>query len=609
MAPEKPRPAPVNDSEVEPTREPRDAISPLMQDPVTLLASFPGLPLPEQVNLFLLAPAELRREFLLSSTDPGGLISHLSVQEAYMTLKEIGYPDAAPLLAHMTPAQLRFWTDLDTWDKEDFRPETLLHFLELLHACGQDRLALWVAMIDPEPLVLALRAFGMVTKFDIFKDPMEEQDDLPPFETFDGYYRYHCLDEAALPHMKTLLRILHTETPERYGMIMESAYQDLPPEVQDEALRFRNARLADRGVPCFEEALGIYRPLTEEAFRLIVQSLPLAREDTGPGSVVFPMRWLPQGGLVRKALRSLASRPEADALRMELASLGNRVVVADGMDAGNPECMKAALQKVSSYLTIGLEHLGCRNERAAASRILESRLMLLFRLGYTQVHRLQETARPLLDRTRFRWAGQLFCLAGTPFEEILRGLSRPRPLFYEGIHPGNFLGFREFQSLQDIRTSEHRLSAVRHLFDFFSRRDLSPDAIKITCLEGGWGDRADCIGWMPVLQTLRVNGLLRGSEAFRLLLPEEVREFARRCFLEARDAGGRTLDPAYTPKLVGWILGQMGVVPPPVRQILEDYISAGAERLEEELGGLGPDTIPDPRFVQALCMNMGIRSE
>jgi len=601
MSPDRPKPTPVPGSTSESGGGIRERIARLQENPANLLKEYPHLPFPEQMQLFLFAPAELRRELLLVSSHAKQLVSHLPVQEAYLTLKEIGASDAIPLLAHMTPEQILYWNDLDTWDKDDFRPETLIRLLELMQQCGQDRLAEWVGTLDPETLVLLLCAFGQVTKLDIFQEPAEE-DDLPPYQSVDGYYRYHFLDDRVRPHIEAILRILHARDPQRYGMILESAYQDMPSEVQEEALRFRNGRLSDQGIPDFEESMEIYRPLSDDDFQFRLQTVPPRSENREPFSVVYPVRWLPPDSMLRKALRSLAGQPEADTLRMELASLGNKVVVADGMEANNPHYVKAALQKVSGYLTIGLEHLGCRDEKAAASWMRKSWLIFLFRLGYSRVHRLRETAVSLLDRTQFRWAGRALSLAGPPFEETLWGLTRPRPLFFQGDHPDTFLGFRDFQCMEDIRTAEHRLTAIALLAGFFSGRDLSPEAIKVTCLEGGWGDRADLIRWSSVLQTLRVNQLIADSEAFRLLHPEEVRRFMEAFFQDDPDGSGRRVDPAYTSGIIRWVEHETGGAGSPANRILTEWIRSCIHQLEQELGGLKPDQVPDPRYVESLCL-------
>jgi len=595
-------PAPPSDPPGRPGHPLRDLIAWVHQEPEKLLEVFPSLSLDDQTNLFLLASGDLRRELLAVAPRADQLVARLPVQEAYLSLKEIGYADALPLLARLTPEQIRYWIDLDTWRQEEFLPEAFLFCFQVMHACGQDRLARWLETVDPEPIVLSLVRYGFVSKLDIFKDAVEEESDLPPYVTFDGYYRYHCTDDAARPHLEAALRILFARDPNRYAMMLESAVQDVPSEVQEEALRFRNGRLADRGIPSFEEAMQIYLPLPDEAFHDLVRTVPPDRARQEPFGALYPVRWLSADSFLRAVLRTLAGRPEADAIRMELASLGNRVVVADGMEVNNPQFLKAGLRKVSGILTIGLEHLAGRDATRAAGWILKCWLIFLFRLGYTRVHQLAQRSEPIFRGTRFRWANRNLCLAGPPFEETLWALSRPRPLFFQGTDPESFLGFRDFQSLEDIRATEQRLEAAAALGDFFDRRDLPPERIKEICLEGGLGDRLESIQWAAVLHTIRAAEMLDGAEAFRLLAPTEIPAFLRQAFSGRPGRAGRSLDPGYTRSLLAWVRADTRLTSPEAGRILEEWIRAGTQALEQELGGLDPERAPDPRFIQSLCV-------
>jgi hypothetical protein len=580
----------------------RDLIAWVQHEPAKLLEIFPSLCFEDQMSLFILSSGDLRRELLMASTHADRLVAQLPVQEAYITLKEIGYADALPLLTYMTPEQIQYWTDIEIWEKEDFLPGTFLFFFQIMQQCGQEKLAQWLETIDPEPIVLAIISCGTVSKLDIFKDPVEEESDLPPYTTYDGYFRYHCMDEKAQPYIEEALRILSTRDPARYGMLLESAYRDVPSEVHEEALRFRNGRLSDRGIPTFDDALEIYRPLTDEAFRHLVKTVPTTRESRESFSALYPVRWLSPDSFLRNTLRRLGGRPEADAIRMELAALGNKLVVADGLEINNPQLVKAGLQKVAGYLTIGLESLAGRDEEKAADWIMKCWLIFLFRLGYSQVHRLAERAAPLFRNTRFRWAGHTLSFAGPPFEETLWALSRPRPLFFEGQSPENFLGFRDFQSLADVRVMEQRLEASAALFDFFSRRELTPDKVKLICLEGGLGDRLDMIQWPSILQTIRATEMLTGKEGFRLLLPGELPDFIQKAFTGEAGRGTRKIDPAYTDSLLRWVRSETRLSDPAVNRILEDWVRAGSRGLEEELGGLASGQVPDPRFIKSLCV-------
>ena len=213
------------------------------EEPGRLLEAFPGLPLAEQLSVLLLAPGRLKQDLLLSSPLAARLVPMLPEQEIYLTLKEIGLEDALPILSLMSREQLHYLSDLEAWQKERFEAPEFLKIIKMIHQCGEDKLAEWLDAADPELLVLLLREYGHVTKFDLTKDPMEDSASQTAI-TYDGFYRYHPKRQKDAPLLAPVLRILKVTNTERFGMVMESVYRDLPSEVEDQALRFRSSAFA-----------------------------------------------------------------------------------------------------------------------------------------------------------------------------------------------------------------------------------------------------------------------------------------------------------------------------------------------------------------------------
>lgn len=582
----------------------RDLLRGLEEDPGEILKTFPHLPFADQLSVLLLTSGALRQDLLLSSPLAGKLVSSLPDQEVYLTVKEIGFEDALPMLSLMSREQLRYLNDLEAWDKARFEAPAFLKLIRLIHQCGEDKLAAWLSAVDPELLVLLLKDYGSVSKFDVTADPME---DATPHTaiTQDGYYHYLPNQRDFAPLINPVLRILKATNPERYGMVMESAYVDPPAEVEEEALRFRSGRLAEKGMPEFEEACEIYRPLTDERFLELTAHTPPSTPAPSPQTLaLYPVRWLPAGSFFREALAAAGDHPEADRIRVELASLGNKVLIAGGMDATSPESLKAALKKVADTLTLALEHLADRNVDEAASWLTRAWLHHLFQLGVSQVWRLSERARRLRDRAGFPWIDRFHLLADSPLDDTLLGLLRPRPLYCEGHGPGGAAEFREFAGMQDVRTTAARLAATEALADLFSDAlRFSPEKIKETCLEAGLGDQLDRVKWSQILQTTWVLQRLTGQEVFRPLTLEEVSRFLRDAFAGAPGTPERRLEPSFTGSLQLWVSDRTGALEGEAGEILQEWIEAGGRQIEEELAGLDPEKPVDSRFVRCLCIH------
>ena len=579
----------------------REALAWIEKDPERLMETFPQLSFSEQLDLVLFTSGSLRQKLIASSPHSMSLVSALSEAEVYLTLKDIGLKHAATLLSLMTPEQDQFLVDLELWKKENFDPPGFLELVDLVHHCSEERLARWLESMDPELIVLTLLRNGRVSKFDPSLDPLETSEEAAPISC-DGYYRFHPAQEEVRPLIGPIIRILYERDVERYGMVLESACQDQIPEVEIEALRWRQSRLADKGYPAFEEACQIYQPLSQEEFQRLAREVPLPDRDAQqPAAALYPVLWLSADSFLRKALRKAARGPQRDRVLAELADLGNRVLVADGLECSDAWALKSSLEKAAGYLTIGLQDLTGGNVDEAASWISRTWLNFLFRLGYGQVKRLADRAIRIRPLTRFRWIDRFHDLPDSPFQETLLGLARPRSLLAEAPTPENFLGCREFASLQDVHIAEERLACVESLARLFSLRlSLPPERIKEICLAEGLADRLDTLKWSQVHNTMWANKLLSDRWEFRPLVPGQVRRFLEIAFRRRRAGHPARLHSSVVRDLLVWVNEGLSDLQGSSRTAAEAGILQGIQRLEQELGGLAKDAPIDGRFIQSL---------
>ncbi len=600
MGPEDPK---TTEDEQEPTAQTlREVLRWVKEEPAKILQAFPELPFTEQLSVLLLTSGQFRQDLLLATPLARELVPLLPEQEVYLTLKEIGLEDALPVLSLMTREQLHYVNDLEAWQKESFEAPAFLKVIKLIYQCGEDRLADWLDAADPEILVLLLKDYGSVSKFDVSQDAVEE----PTPDTalsYDGFYRYHPKRQEFAPLLDPVLRILKASSPERFGMIMESAYRDLPAEVEEEALRFRSRRLSEKGMPGFEEACEIYRPLTDEKFMEYAAEPELERQPSETTAALYPIRWLPADSFLREVLTVLGGHADTDRIRMELASLGNKVLIAEGMDVTDADRLKEALKKVAGTLTLALEYLAGRDVDEAASWLTRAWLHHLFRLGATQVVRLAERARRIRNLAGFPWIDRFHWLVDNPLEDTFRGLLKPRPVFYEGPGEEGLASFRDFAGTEDLQVTTARIAAAESMAHLFSKHlRISPEEIKEACIEAGLGDQLDRVRWSQVLQTAWVHQTLTGQPTFRPLTPAETQQFLRDAFVEVPGSTERRLDPRFAQTLLLWAKDRTGSPGEVAEEILQEWIRTGAGRIEEEFKGLDPELPIDRRFVQCLCI-------
>src|SRR5262249_11056804 len=156
------------------------------------------------------------------------------------------------------PEQVRDMMDLDCWRKDRLDDRRTLMWLMLLDETGSGKLAQWALRADVELLVLLVkRHLEIIRKADVEEDPNFNQS---LYFTFDDQYLLRFLGEPE-PILHLLLERLRVLDYRVYTYILENSLVELESGLEEEAFRWRNARLADRAYPDYEEARSLFHPL------------------------------------------------------------------------------------------------------------------------------------------------------------------------------------------------------------------------------------------------------------------------------------------------------------------------------------------------------------
>src|SRR5208337_3956988 len=134
-----------------------------------------------------------------------------------------------------------------------------------------------------------------------------------------------------------------------YINMMQGLATGIPGENEEAALKWRRARLADKGFPEFDEAVEIYQYLQRGAVKEPLAESPLPESDYEEDFRYFlgyPLKVLDSNSLFEKCLHDILDRTEKDRLATELAHLSNKVMVADGRDPGSKDELHGSLKKV-----------------------------------------------------------------------------------------------------------------------------------------------------------------------------------------------------------------------------------------------------------------------
>jgi len=348
-------------------------------------------------------PAKRRLELILERSDSAAVVAALDANDFFYSVQEIGPDDSLPFLALAQVDQLDHLFDLEWWRKDLLEPARALIWLERLARAGDQKLLEWLSNADFELLVALFKQLITVATAPDDIDLIEAQDYLPS-KTLDDLYFW----ESKYPQYEDLIaHILTTLFEVNYGFFKELMNYTLfspSTDVEELAHQFHRARLADHAIPDFPEALTIYEPPKPDKSPKRIFPEPADEENPPP---FFALALVPEHDLLGQVLSRVESRELAETIQLELASLSNKVIVADQLPIDNTEALRQAVVKALAYVNLGLELRSEENFEIAGRIVEDVYLENLFRSANSEISRISGRLGILTSRG---WLAQ--CPAG-----------------------------------------------------------------------------------------------------------------------------------------------------------------------------------------------------
>jgi len=388
-------------------------------------------------------PARARLDALLASKDAGVLVRALPPEQLYATVAEVGLADASDLVQLASPEQFQSLVDLGAWTRDGLDPHGLLEWLGAARGDDTEAFLRKVHGVDLELLEGMLRAFTRVHDLEENPDPPV---DGVTVDSADGRYRIELSVEGSeQAALRALLLDLMAEAPFAFSRLMEAIRWEMPSELEEAALRFRWARLADLGFPDPETAAGLYAAVRLPPSPAWSGSAELVR--SGGRRVDF----------VQAALEGL-DPVEAENAQEELRGVFNAALVADGADPGDLDAFRASAERARDTLNLGLESLTGGDPRRAPGVVRETPLRQVFQTGFSLGLRLRHRADRLAERPLARVDGQWMLWPDQA--AVVTALRRARPmraLTVEGAEPVPFRSVGELQQAeQELARAEQQ---------------------------------------------------------------------------------------------------------------------------------------------------------
>ena len=363
-----------------------------------------------------------RLEVILGARRPQALVRALPADELYLTIREVGLADAVALVQLASPEQFKVFLDLEAWAQDAFDPKKALPWLRAARAGAQlepraaVRWARKLTALDPEVLFLILRS--TLRLHDLEQDPDPEILSDQFMRTPEGKYVIEfVVDGIEYLAVRGILDDLYAENAFMATRLLASLVWELPSELEETALRWRTGRLADLGHPTLEEALSWFaRPSRAPA-------QAAAAPSRAPG---FFLATLSGSSLLDRAVARLAPE-EREAVEAQIVAAANAVLVADAVDPGDVEAVRASFEAARGYLDLGLDRLAPGDDARAAEALASTPVKRVFQEGFGRVLELSWRAREIRRRAG---DGVRF---GAPIDEALAALAGRRPRYFPGV--------------------------------------------------------------------------------------------------------------------------------------------------------------------------------
>jgi hypothetical protein len=357
-----------------------------------------------------------RGEWLLAAKDLAAEVANLEPLEAYYIIRDIGLDQALPVLLQLNHEQLEACIDLDCWNRNDFAADSLDQWMTVYAQAGPETLAKAFYSLNYVDQLLFMTLTVTVYDPDTDEVPLvdqfeEEENERPRVMTPDGFFLLEAKSGSSLKiHPFTVLDALYRYDSDAAHQLLRQVRVDLPTQIEEEALRFRNGRMNDMGFPAPDEASVLFsRPSNIKA------------HPRNPGTIDSKLTRLPslyarplsESTLLEQALSLITDPDDLSRLEQEIVWVINSAVIAYGEKSQDIEQVTDIAERVRDTISLGLQVLVTKEKQDIpldSSAAVEKASDLLnvwsikdlFRQGFAETIGLQQDVKQAMDAPEFR---------------------------------------------------------------------------------------------------------------------------------------------------------------------------------------------------------------
>jgi hypothetical protein len=562
-----------------------------------LQARLQAMPLDQQTDLVLSLDWGERMRVIRNSPAPRDLVHTIPDEEILLTIKGVGEEDALDLIDLSSPGQLRFIFDVELWSRDSVDDAKILRWLEYITDCGEDKVIDLLETVDRELLVMVLSKLIYLIPHDPEAPSAAGAGNMVPDDFFTILPRH----PAETERIKLLLRIMRQWDRQKYYRLLFAVHGSADSETEEEALRWRNTRLEEKGLMDFEEAVEIYGYLSEDEARVLAASGGSLREDRhGLEAPLYPVRLAGGRTLLARALAGVADRDLRNRLRSEIAFCANRLLVADAGNIGEIESMRHAVESLFALTSVGLDYLSAGMMEQAVEILNRTSVRDLFQIGFSRAVDLRSLAAEAIRRWWPDWKRAGFRFLGPSEGGIIAGLMKRVPQYYS-LTGGSGADFRDFESMAEIADTRSVVEEIVEASDAcFGVLGIPAPAHARLAAGPDYAGLIEEVDLRNLLATGFVNFSVRGEFTITPVDGESIRELFAAVMGEA--GSPRRLRPDAVPRFLAWLRGRTGKAGAQW-EALERFVRRSIAGLEEEAKYVPASGDPDPRYFRSVLLS------
>jgi hypothetical protein len=415
--------------------------------------------------------------------------------------------------------------------------------------------------------------------------------------SLDGVYDIFFQIENS-KEIKKLLLLLHERDQNLLYNLLEAVIWYPVTLTVERAYQWRVNRAGERGIPEFDEAIGIYSRLDPEILKLKLpaqEELPSSPLGFSPR---YPLAHLDEALFFSQCLANLKDENRFEALRWELVCLANKVIVADGYELSSRDVRQRALKKALGYINIGLE-LGAESDLKKGVALLSQVWMQsFFQVGYEQLRQIRSAASVFINENGSYI--EHFISAGD--KEKLGALVFRFPQVVEKNQDS--FNWRDLNSVKDVRVVNDFLTRWK-FYSRFAKQGLGLSEAMFLSLKSQSEDSEtqESINLLSLLTTALAQYVL-----FRRLSCEPLADVAAKSFLEMIFLPGIFRDEAKQCNEDLFAAFEQELLNAPLawtdsdKKCLQGLLQECAENLEAQFGSLDLSRPIDWQYTQGLLL-------